>query len=173
MGNDGFTTFCDTNYQEIYREMLIDVDKRIVFIPPDTIIELDTVVVADCPNLEFMHYFEYNKNKLTVKKGELKQFVKEVEKQLEENCREEVTINVYSSASHVPTKTYKTNENLTRIRAENMKYDLIAHFEADERFKGRVNVVIVTAIVQGPEYIKDAVNTKKYGPYQYVGLKTE
>lgn len=173
MGTDGFTTFCDTNYQEIFRELLIDVDKRIVVVPPDTIIELDTVVVADCPNLEFMHYFEYNKNKLSVKRGDLKKFVKEVETQLVENCREKVTINVYSSASHVPTKTYGTNENLTRIRAENMKYDLIAHFEKDERFKGRVNVVIVTAIVQGPEYIKDAVNKKKYGPYQYVGLKTE
>ncbi|MDG1333434.1 MAG: hypothetical protein P8P74_13950 [Crocinitomicaceae bacterium] len=173
MGTDGFTIFCDTNYQEIFRELLIDVDKRIVVVPPDTIIELDTVVVADCPNLEFMHYFEYNKNKLSVKRGELKKFVKEVEKQLEEDCREKVTINVYSSASHVPTKTYSTNENLTRIRAENMKYDLISHFEKDEKFKGKVNVVIVTAIVQGPEYIKDAVNKKKYGPYQYVGLKTE
>lgn len=173
LGTDGFTTFCDTNYQEIYREMLIDVDKGILVLPPDTIIELDTVVVADCPNIEFMHYFEYNKNKLTVKKGDLKKFVKEVETQLTEDCRENVTINVYSSASHVPTKTYATNENLTRIRAENIKYDLIAYFEKDERFKGRVNVVIVTAIVQGPDYVKDAGNTKKYGPYQYVGLKTE
>ena len=96
-----------------------------------------------------------------------------METQLIEDCRERVTINVYSSASRVPTKTYSTNENLTRIRAENMKYDLIAHFEKDERFKGRVNVVIITAIVQGPEYIKDARNTNKYDPYQYVGLKTE
>lgn len=173
LGTDGFTTYCDTNYQEIYREMLIDVDKRILVFPPDSILELDTVVVVDCPNLEFMHYFEYNKNKLNVKSGDLKDFVKEVEKQLNENCRESVTINVYSSASNVPTKTYETNENLTRIRAENMKYDLISYFEQEAKFKGRVNVVIVTAIVQGPEYIKDAGNTKKYGPYQYVGLKTE
>lgn len=173
MYTDGFTTFCDTNYQEIYRELLIDVDKRIIVLPPDTIIELPPVVVTDCPNLEFMHYFEYNKNKLSVTKGDLKDFVKEVKKQLDEDCREKVTINVYSSASYVPTKTYETNENLTRIRAENMKYDLISFFEKDEKLKGRVNVVIVTAIVQGPEYVKDAGNTKKYGPYQYVGLKTE
>lgn len=170
---DGFTTFCDTNYQEIYRELLIDFDKGIIVLPPDTVVELPPVIVADCPNLEFMHYFEYNKNKLSVKKGDLKKFVKEVETQLIENCRENVTVNVYSSASNVPTKTYATNENLTRIRAENMKYDIIAYFEKNKEFKGRVNVVIVTAIVQGPEYIKDAGNTKKYGPYQYVGLKTE
>ncbi len=173
MGTDGFTTYCDTNYQEIYRELLIDVDKRIIIFPPDTTIELPPVVVTDCPNLEFMHYFEYNKNKLSVSKGDLKNFVKTVEKQLEEDCRENVTINVYSSASYVPTKTYETNENLTRIRAENMKYDLIAYFEKEPKLKGRVNVVIVTAIVQGPEYIIDAGNTKKYGPYQYVGLKAE
>ncbi|PHR31062.1 MAG: hypothetical protein COA38_08960 [Fluviicola sp.] len=170
---DGFTTLCDTGYQEIYRELLIDFDKGIIVFPPDTIVDLPPVIVADCPNLEFMHYFEYNKNKLSVRRGDLKKFVKEVETQLIEDCRENVTINVYSSASHVPTKTYATNENLTRIRAENMKYDIIAYFEKNEKFKGHVNVVIVTAIVQGPEYVKDAGNTKKYGPYQYVGLKTE
>ena len=87
--------------------------------------------------------------------------------------RESITINIYSSASHVPTKTYGTNIKLTSIRAENMKYDLIAHFEKKEDYKGKVNVVIVTRIVQGPEYIKDAGNKKKYLPYQYVGLKTE
>lgn len=175
LGADSFTTFCDTNYQEIYREILLDVDKHILVFPedPDTVVELPPVIIADCPNLEYMHYFEYNKNKLSVKKGDLKKFVKEVKTQLEEDCRENVTINVYSSASNVPTKTYETNENLTRIRAENMKYDLIAYFENEEEFKGRVNVVIVTAIVQGPEYSKDAKDTKKYGPYQYVGLKTE
>jgi hypothetical protein len=30
-------------------------------------------------NVEFMHYFEYNKNKLSVDKGTLKKFVKSVE----------------------------------------------------------------------------------------------
>ena len=82
-------------------------------------------------------------------------------------------INIYSSASYVPTKTYGTNERLTKIRAENMKYDLITHFEKNDAYKGRVNVVIVTTIVQGPEYEKDSRNKEKYFPYQYVGLKTE
>jgi hypothetical protein len=73
----------------------------------------------------------------------------------------------------VPTKTYKTNEKLTQIRAENMKYDLIAHFENNDSFKGKVNIVIVTTLVQGPAYVKDFKNKNKYFPYQYVGLKTE
>ena len=33
--------------------------------------------------------------------------------------------------------------------------------------------VIVTAIVDGPEYNKDFKDKKKYKPYQFVGLKTE
>lgn len=170
MHEDGFTTICDTAYQEIYRELLLDVDKRIIVLPPDT--TLPPVDVVEWPNLEFMHYFAYNKNKLTVTRGELKDFVKAIEKQLKEG-RPDITINIYSSASHVPTKTYKTNENLTRIRAENMKYDLISHFEKDEDFKGRVNVVIVSHIVQGPEYEQDSRDKEKYFPYQYVGMKTE
>ena len=171
MHEDVFTTLCDTNYQEIYRELLLDVDKRIIIIPEDTLI-LDTIVVTDYPNLEFMHYFQYNKNKLSTKKGKLKDFIKSVEAQLKEG-RDQITINIYSSASHVPTKTYKTNEKLTQIRAENMKYDLIAHFENNDSYKGKVNIVIVTTLVQGPAYVKDFKNKNKYFPYQYVGLKTE
>ena len=109
---------------------------------------------------------------LTVSKGDLKDFVKEIEKQLKDG-RERITINVYSSASHVPTKTFETNEKLTQIRAENMKYDLSTHFESNPAYAGKVNVVIVSAIVDGPEYIKDFKDKKKYKPYQFVGLKTE
>lgn len=171
MHTDEFTTLCDTSYQEIYRELLIDVDKRIAIIP-DTTIEVPPVLVNTYPNLEFMHYFAYNKNKLTTAKGELKDFVEKVEEQLKDG-REKITINVYSSASYVPTKTYGTNEKLTQIRAENMKYDLIAYFQKKEEFKDRVTVVIVSTLVQGPEYEKDSADKEKYFPYQYVGLKTE
>lgn len=171
MYKDGFTTLCDTAYQEIYRELLLDVDTRTIIIPEDTV-DITPVVVNDFPNLEFMHYFAYNKNKLTTKRGKLKEFVKDVEAQLEEG-RESITINIYSSASYVPTKTYETNENLTRIRAENMKYDLIAYFQKLEEYKDKVNVVIVSTVVQGPEYEQDSANKEKYFPYQYVGLKTE
>lgn len=170
MHDDSFTTLCDTAYQEIYKELLLDVDKRIIVLPPDTV--LPPVEVVDYPNLEFMHYFGYNKNKLTTDKGELKDFLEKVGKQLQDG-RKQITINIYSSASHVPTKTYKTNENLASIRAENMKYDLIAYFEKNEQFKGKVNVVVVSALVQGPDYVQDAKDKEKYFPYQYVGLKTE
>ncbi len=172
MYEESFTTNCDEAYQEIYRELMLDVPTRTISVPKDTITLIDTVNVIAYKNLEYMHYFDYNKNKLSTSKGDLKDFVKQVEAQLKEG-RKSITIKVYSSASHVPTKTYETNEKLTQIRAENMKYDLQTYFESIPEFKDRVNVVIVSAIVDGPEYVKDGRNTKKYRPYQFVGLKTE
>ena len=135
-------------------------------------VEFDPVDVNTYKNIEFMHYFDYNKNKLSVSKGELKDFVKEIEKQLKDG-RPRITINIYSSASKVPTKTYESNEKLTEIRAENMKYDLTTYFEGKKEFQGKVNVVIVSAIVDGPDYVEDAKDMKKYRPYQFVGMKTE
>ena len=172
MGEESFTTKCDVEYEEIKRELILDVPNKKILFPKDTIQDVPEVIVADFPNIEFMHYFDYNKNKLTVKKGELNDFVKNVEKQLKDG-REKITINIYSSASKVPTKTYETNDKLTSIRAENMKYDLMNYFEKESEYKDKVNVVIVTTVVQGPEYNKDSSDKSKYRPYQYVGLKTE
>jgi tetratricopeptide (TPR) repeat protein len=172
MHEETFQTACNQDYQEIYRELILDVPTRTIVLPKDPDIVLEPVDVVSYKNLEFIHYFDYNKNKLTVSKGELKDFVKEVEKQLKEG-RPRITINVYSSASKVPTKTYETNEKLTQIRAENMKYDLSTYFESKPEYAGKVNVVIVFAVVDGPEYEKDFKDKKKYKPYQFVGLKTE
>lgn len=147
------------------------VDITVPINEPD-VVELPVVVATGYENPEFMHYFKYNKNKLSVKKGDLKRFVKEIEKQFKDG-RPSITIKVYASASHVPTKTYETNEKLTEIRAENMKYDLSTYFEENSNTKGKVNIVIVSAIVDGPEYEADALQMKKYEPFQFVMLKTE
>ena len=167
-----FTTKCNVNYQEIVRNYILDVKGKQFIFPKDTVQEIDPVIASTHKNVEFIHYFDYNKNKLYTNRGDLKNFVKEVEKQLKEG-REKVTINIYSSSSKVPTKTYESNENLAKIRAENMKYDLTTYFDNIPALKGKVNVVIVTAIVDGPEYSKDFKDKDKYKPYQFVGLKTE
>lgn len=171
MYEETFTTDCELAYQEIFRELLLDVPTRTISIIVKPI-EIDTVDIIAYKNIEFINYFDYNKNKLTIKKGDLKEFVENVEKQLIEG-RPSITINVYSSASNVPTKSFDSNMKLSQIRAENMKYDLVTYFENNANLKGKVNVVIVSAIVDGPEYSKDAKDIKKYRPYQFVGLKTE
>ena len=167
MGQDGFTTECTQEYQEIYKELLLDVDKRTIIIPKDT----TPVETNDYPPLEFMHYFTYNKNVITTSEGDLKAFVESVGKQLKDG-RESVTISIYSSASNVPTSTYVTNQNLAHVRAENIKKALTDYFENKPELKGKVTVIVGSELVQGPVYEKDAGNRDKYKPFQYVGLKT-
>lgn len=167
MGQDGFTTECTQEYQEIYKELLLDVDKRTIVIPEDK----TPVETNDFDPLEFMHYFTYNKNVISTKEGDLKTFVEAVKKQINDG-RESITISIYSSASKVPTATYVTNQNLAHVRAENIKKELSNYFDGNPELKGKVTVIVGSELVQGPEYEKDAGNRDKYKPFQYVGLKT-
>lgn len=131
---------------------------------------LDPVEVTDYENLSFRHTFGYNKNKVGVSKGDLRKFIRAVEDQLDEG-RRQVTIKIVSSASNVPTKSFESNEKLAQTRAENMRYDLVDHF--NKKYRGRVNVVIVSSVVAGPPYDDDAANKEKYEPFQFVSLATE
>jgi hypothetical protein len=132
---------------------------------------IDPVVVKTYENPEFMHNFGYNKNKLSTRRGALKDFVQSILAQFEDG-RDKITINIYSSASQVPTKTYGTNDKLAQMRAENMKYDLVEYF-TNKGMAEKVNVVVSEAKVQGPAYEDDSSNRSKYEPFQYVKLKTE
>lgn len=120
-------------------------------------------------NYQLKHFYGYNKNKLTTKNGELRDFVNSISKDLEAG-RKLVTIKIYSSASQVPTKTFGTNEKLAQVRAENIKNDLEEFFKKSE---GKVKVEIVSAVVAGPAYVEDSANLEKYKPYQFIELKTE
>jgi tetratricopeptide (TPR) repeat protein len=182
-------TSCENTYEEIYRDVWLDVPNMkivpkpvppVVIVDPAPVVEDKPIVVTPIPetvvtefkNIEFKHMFDYNGNKITTRKGELKSFVKAVEKQLKAG-RKHVTINIYSSASQVPTATYETNERLTQLRAENMKYDILTYFQERGDYADRVNVVIVSAIVDGPAYVQDGKEKSKYRPFQFVEIKTE
>jgi hypothetical protein len=122
-------------------------------------------------NLELKHYFEYNGDKLTVEEGKLKDFVSKIEGQMN-NGREKITINIWSSASYVPTKTFGSNDKLARSRANRIKSELETYF-ADKGMKAKVTVKVVSAVVAGPKYEGDFENTAKYRDYQFIELKTE
>lgn len=167
MGEDGFTTECTEKYQEIYKELLLDVDERTIVVPKET----TPIETNDFTPLEFMHYFTYNKNVISTAEGDLKVFVEAIAKQIEEG-RTSITVSIYSSASNVPTSTYVTNQNLAHVRAENIKKELTTYFDNNASLKGKVVVIVGSELVQGPEYEKDAGNQDKYKPFQYIGLKT-
>jgi tetratricopeptide (TPR) repeat protein len=169
---ESITTSSSNDNEKIVRNFIYDPKTKTIRLIKDSIKEINEVVISTFKNLEFLHYFEYNKNKITTRRGELKKFLKEIIEQLEKG-RNTITVNIYSSASTVPTNAYQSNEELTKMRAENLKYDLIAYFEENPAYKGRVNIVITSAIVDGPPYDADADKLEKYTPYQFVGLKTE
>lgn len=138
----------------------------------ENVINLPDVIVPDFELITFKHLFEYDINKLKTNKGELHKFLKDIEAQID-NGRTLVTINVYSSASQVPTAKFANNEELSRSRAENVKYDIMTYFQGKEKYLGKINVVIQNSVVEGPSYEFDRDNKGKYQPYQYILLKTE
>lgn len=123
------------------------------------------------PNLALKNNFSYNKNEVKEYNAKYKDFVSKIEGQLNEG-RASITIEIHSSASHVPTKTYGTNEKLAQKRADELKDDLTKYFKSKDMLD-KVNVVIAKVEVAGPEYVEDSANKDKYAPYQFVEATTK
>jgi len=195
------TTKCDSKYHEIFREIVLDTKTMKVISSTDPF-ENGNVASAKVPSkeselglkelgvkeierkddiasnikmkdFEMIHYFGYNGNVLSVKSGDLKIFLNEIETQLKESGRKSITIEIESSASKVPTSTYKNNENLAQIRASNIQKELVSFISKNQQMKGKVTVVIKKSVVDGPEYENDASNRKKYQKFQFIYLKTK
>lgn len=122
-------------------------------------------------NLSMRHSFGYNSIKLSVEEGDLKEFLSNVEKQLE-GGKAAMTIEIYSSASKVPTKTFVDNQLLTEARAKVIKEVLETYFSKSPH-AAKVKIAVVGAVVAGPDFANDALNVDKYGPYQFVELKAK
>jgi outer membrane protein OmpA-like peptidoglycan-associated protein len=133
---------------------------------------IDPITVKDFSNLKYKYFFEYNGNKINPKKGDFKRFVRDIEKQLKTG-RKRISINVYSSSSTVPTITHETNEKLSKLRAENIKYDIQNYFQENTQVSDQITVTIKGFMVAGPTYKNDGGNRSKYRVYQYVEVITE
>lgn len=141
-------------------------------VPTKEVKELDPVVAKDFKNEKYKYYFKYNGNKINPRRGDFKKFVRNIERQMAEG-RENIAINIYASASKVPTYTFDSNAKLSNLRAENIKYDLITYFQENSPYKDRIVVTILRSEVAGPDYADDPENKEKYRPYQYVEVITE
>lgn len=83
---------------------------------PTLLLEEPIAKTPTFEDFEFHHTFGYNSNKLDTGNLKLKEVLSTIEEQLAAG-REHVTISIVSSASHVPTKTFKTNDRLAQARA--------------------------------------------------------
>lgn len=121
--------------------------------------------------LYFNHNFYYNNNRLNENNKALTQFIDSVIAQLEMG-RSKIRIKINASASHVPTRAYKSNTQLAEVRAEQIQAYLKTQFK-DYINNNRVELHIESAKVRGPKFNRsDLRNLNKYAPYQYVSLQT-
>ena len=121
--------------------------------------------------VEFKKYYGYNLSGLTSEEERWNNFVKGVEAIIE--ARGFVQIDLIGSASKVPTRTFKNNQNL----AENRSSKAMKFLKDELKKKGikddQIKVVTLQSKVQGPKYQGDFKNTEKYGPYQYIEIKAK
>jgi Tol biopolymer transport system component len=115
-----------------------------------------------------LHFF-YNQKSIDVKSKDYLAFIEAISACLGKNSSFEVEIE--SSASKVPTRSYKTNENLTSLRAKDAKEKVSASLKKkgiDAKFSAP------KTLVQGPDYKDDFIqNRTTYEQYQYIKVRVK
>ncbi len=118
---------------------------------------------------EFTKYFAYNMKDIDANDAKWTAFIDKVVQQIDANGKANIVIE--ASASKVPTKTFGTNENLSRTRMEEARQRLVDAVKARGKNADLLMLEAVNNKVLGPRYAGDPQNTEKYGKYQYVTLK--
>lgn len=125
---------------------------------------------CDTKNSTFQLFFKYNKKEIDVDAADFKTFIDELSSCLTNNPTFEVVIE--SSASTVPTRTFRSNENLANLRAKNAREKVLKALTQKGVKKSQIIFSDTKALVQGPEYKKDAIeNISVYEQYQYIKIK--
>ncbi|HQW86272.1 MAG TPA: hypothetical protein PLH93_03750 [Flavobacteriales bacterium] len=119
---------------------------------------------------EYVKYYEYNKKDIDQAETDWKGFIDTVVGLIDKNGK--ATIVIEASASKVPTRTFGTNENLSRQRMDDARKRLIEAVQARGKNADVIFLEAINSLVQGPAYKGDYINTEKYGKFQYVKLKT-
>lgn len=128
------------------------------------------ITVSKVRDFAMTHYFGYNASKLDIENQKLNAFMDGVQSQIK-NGRE-ITVNIKSSASYVPTHEFKSNDLLAKSRAEKMKKVLEDYF-SEKGIGDKLTVVITESVVGGPLYKNDRGNVEKYQPFQFIVLSTK
>ncbi len=127
------------------------------------------VAVADNVSVEgeYQFFFKYGRTRIDENDPSWTNFVAKV---ADLSKQKPVTVDVYSSASRVPTRARGNNKGLASSRAKKTAEKLEAAISAaggntsNVTFKRRSKV-------NGPRYNNDPRKRKKYEPYQYVKAK--
>lgn len=170
---------------EIERKIALirESEREFHYIPPSRV-KSYTMDVKDRPDLMetyprpqelrnviayFQRYFIYNAKDINKQNEDFVAFINDIAELVE--IRGDVKLIITSSASKVPTKTWKTNSILTKKRAYDTKALLEGIFKERGISEEQYNFVDINTLITGPEYKGDwDTNMKEYEKYQYVRI---
>lgn len=161
-----YKTVYKVNGKEFFSEVLIIPKTRSyqIFSPE---IPYGAEGECDFKKSSYQMTFKYNKKEIDPNSKEFKKFIFSLNNCLKYNGA--YTIDIESSASTVPTKTYKNNEELALIRAQDAKEKVLT---ALLQLKGLKESDIIfnplKPYVQGPPYKRDYKKEIKYEQFQYI-----
>jgi len=125
------------------------------------------IKVTNNSTYEFKQNFDYNKMDIKKADKEYIKFIDGLADLIKSNGKASVSIE--GGASKVPTTTYKTNENLARLRSEKGKETIIASLKAKGVDTSKIIFSEVNSVVKGPEFNDDHIENKsEYGNYQFI-----
>jgi len=170
---------CESSYQEIHKEIHMNplVVAGVSPIPSKdqgagTVADLIPIGTRTDKNIvaKFEIFFDYNVTDCSIQRNDFMTMIMDIKKALEKYDYIEVTIE--GSASKVPTKTYGTNDNLSKSRAKDAETRLIEGLKMNDIPLKNVRIVAINSLTQGPDYKGDATeNMDVYKKYQYVIIK--
>lgn len=158
-------TLCDKLVLKLYDEN----GKLIKETTRDIRCKSSVVNMSDLPTNEYQQFYGYNKKGVDSDAEAWEKYVNTVIELIEK--RGYAQIEIEGSASYVPTKTFKSNKDLSTKRAEDGKEKLMKELKKRGVDTSKVKIVAVNNRVQGPKYEGDYKNTDKYGKYQYLKMK--
>jgi len=117
----------------------------------------------------YQKYFPYNAKDINESNEEFKAFIADIAKLVKQRGFTDIIIT--SSASKVPTRTWKTNAILTKKRAYDTKALLEKVFSQKGLKSDQYNFVDINTLITGPEYKGDYIkNRPTYEKHQYVRI---
>ncbi|MBN8702435.1 MAG: PD40 domain-containing protein [Bacteroidetes bacterium] len=130
---------------------------------------LNTEALTTFSDNTFLMYFKYNATEINSTDNDFVSFVNAIAQKLSVGA---ATIEIESSASHVPTRKYSDNKELAKYRAENAKQKIMDALNLKNAYTQKLTINSNKFLVGGPEYSGDyLLNKAEYEKHQFVKVK--
>lgn len=121
---------------------------------------------------DYARYYTYNAAGVAEEEKKWNKFIDDIAEIV--RIKGSVEITVEGSASKVPTRTYKTNENLSRHRTEQARLNILRALKKRGVDESKVKFIALNSLVQGPEYKTGNIRpVAEYERYQYIKVHAE